>query len=100
LYISGWVTAGSSCSLWPSRRKHDDVDARRPCWKRAAVVQRELRCTNTHGLGIVAVHVEDRRLDHLGHVRCSTSVERVSRGSDVVKPIWLLTTMWTVPPVR
>ena len=27
------------------------------------------------------------------------SVERVSRGSDVVKPIWLLTTMWTVPPV-
>jgi len=26
-------------------------------------------------------------------------VERRSRGSLVVKPIWLLMTMWTVPPV-
>ena len=27
------------------------------------------------------------------------SVERLSRGSEVVKPIWLLSTMCTVPPV-
>jgi hypothetical protein len=27
------------------------------------------------------------------------SVERESRGSEVVKPIWLLMTMWSVPPV-
>ena len=28
------------------------------------------------------------------------SVERLSRGSLVVKPIWLLMTMCTVPPVK
>ena len=28
------------------------------------------------------------------------SVERLSRGSLVVKPIWLLMTRWTVPPVK
>ena len=28
------------------------------------------------------------------------SVERLSRGSLVVKPIWLLITMCTVPPVK
>ena len=28
------------------------------------------------------------------------SVERASRVSEVVKPIWLLTMTWTVPPVR
>ena len=26
-------------------------------------------------------------------------LERMSRGSEVVKPIWLLMMMWTVPPV-
>ena len=49
--------------------------------------------------GVVAVDVEDRHAEHLGHRRCSTGVEAPSTG-DVVKPIWLLMMMWTVPPVR
>ena len=48
--------------------------------------------------GVVAVDVEDRRLDALG------DVGRVGAGAGVggavVKPIWLLTMMWIVPPVR
>jgi hypothetical protein len=61
-----------------------------------AVVDRQL-AGEGHRFGIVAVDVEDRRLDALGHVR------RVRRGAgearDVVKPIWLLITKWIAPPV-
>ena len=49
-------------------------------------------------LGVVAVDVEDRRLDHLGHV--GRVDRRARRLGDVVKPTWLLMTRWTVPPVR
>ena len=50
-------------------------------------------------LGVVAVHVEDRRLDDLGDVggveaRCGPTP------GVVVNPIWLLTTTWIVPPTR
>ena len=49
-------------------------------------------------LGVVAVHVEDRRLDHLGDVGRVERRARVLRG--VVNPTWLLMTRCTVPPVR
>ena len=49
-------------------------------------------------LRIIAVHVEDRRFDHLGDI--AAVVRRAaSRGSLVVKPTWLLMMMCTVPPV-
>ena len=50
-------------------------------------------------LGVVAVHVEDRRLDHPGDVGGSTPRSATTAG-EVVKPTWLLTTTWMVPPVR
>ncbi len=50
-------------------------------------------------LGVVAVHVEDRRLDHLGHVGASRSPSGPTPGV-VVKPIWLLMIRWMVPPTR
>jgi hypothetical protein len=49
-------------------------------------------------LGVVAVDVEDRRLDH------PRDVGAVDRGprllGEVVKPTWLFTMTCTVPPVR
>ena len=50
-----------------------------------------------HRQRIVAVHVENRHLDHLRDVGAYID-ERASSGS-VVKPIWLFTTTCTVPPV-
>ena len=50
-------------------------------------------------LGVVAVDVEDRGLDRSWRRRWGSGVNRSSSG-DVVKPIWLLTMMWIVPPVR
>ncbi len=52
-----------------------------------------------HGFGVVAINVQDRRLDHLDDVGAVQASSARSRGSEVVKPIWLLMTMWTVPPV-
>ena len=49
-------------------------------------------------LGIVAVDVKDRRLDALCHIRRVGA--RPGGGRAVVKPIWLLTMMWIVPPVQ
>jgi hypothetical protein len=55
-------------------------------------------CDADDGFGVVAVDVQDRRLDGLG------DVGGVDRGApvlrSVVKPTWLLTTTCTVPPVR
>jgi hypothetical protein len=51
-----------------------------------------------HRFRIVAIDVEDRRIGHLedvGAVVTRTVVARVAG----VKPIWLLTTMCSVPPV-
>jgi hypothetical protein len=63
-----------------------------------AVVHRQLRAQH-HGFGVVAVDVQHRRFDHLDDVG---AVQRgaLSRGSLVVKPIWLLMTRCTVPPVK
>ena len=44
------------------------------------------------GLRVVAVHMEDRRLDHPGYVSAEYIEDRNSVG-DVVKPTWLFTTM-------
>ncbi len=63
-----------------------------------AELQRELGGQH-HGLGIVAVHVQHRRLDHLDHVGAVQRGTRVARVRLVVKPIWLLMTRCTVPPV-
>ena len=62
-----------------------------------AEIQRDGR-DEAHRLGVVAVDVEDGRVDHLGDVRAVARV-RASAGS-VVKPIWLLMMMCSVPPVR
>ena len=48
-------------------------------------------------LRVLAVDVEDRHLDHLGHVGAVGRRARVAGA--VVKPIWLLTMTWMVPPV-
>ena len=63
-----------------------------------AVLHRQLDREQAH-LGIVGVDVEDRRVDHLRDVGAVRRAARVAR-VEVVKPIWLLTTRWIVPPVR
>ena len=50
------------------------------------------------GLGVVAVHVEDRRADHLRDVGAVLRLREASGA--VVNPTWLLMTTCTVPPVR
>ena len=50
-------------------------------------------------LGIVAVHVEDRRLDHLRDVGRVLRADGRDSGA-VVNPSWLLMTRWIVPPTR
>ena len=47
---------------------------------------------------VVAVDVENRRAEHLGHA-VQYVLDEPSTG-EVVKPIWLLMMMWIVPPVR
>ena len=64
----------------------------------AAVLDRELGHPHAR-LGVVAVHVEDRRRDHPGDVGGSRATSATTDG-EVVKPTWLLTTTCTVPPVR
>jgi hypothetical protein len=61
-----------------------------------AVFDRQL-AGEGHRFGIVAVDVEDRRLDALGDVR-RVGRERANCGL-VVKPIWLLMTKCRQPPV-
>ena len=51
-----------------------------------------------HRFGIVAVDVQDRRLDRLA-TSDGKGEERANFGL-VVKPIWLLMMKWIVPPVR
>ena len=51
-----------------------------------------------HGFGIFAVDVEDRDLQHLGHVG-GVGASSGLRTGGVVKPIWLLTTTCSVPPI-
>ena len=65
--------------------------------ERLAVLERQPGDPDA-GLGVVAVHVEDRRLHHPGDV--GAVQRRARRGGEVVKPTWLLTTTWIVPPVR
>ena len=62
--------------------------------ERHAVVEREAR-DEQHRFRVVAVHVEDRRLDASSRRRVQYSVERASRGSEIVKPTWLLMMMCT-----
>lgn len=50
------------------------------------------------GLHIVSVDVEDGGIDGFSQIG-GVGVDRENRGS-VVKPIWLLTMMWMVPPVE
>ena len=50
-------------------------------------------------LGILAVDVEDRDLQHAGDVG-GVGASTWRRCGEVVKPIWLLTTTWMVPPTR
>ena len=71
----------------------DDVLA-----ERLAELERELG-DPYDGLGVVAVDVEDRRLDHPGDVG-GVHAGAAARAGAVVKPTWLLTTTCTVPPVR
>ena len=47
-------------------------------------------------LGVVPVDVEDRGGERLAQIR---GIPRGPEVLDVVKPSWLLTMMWTVPPV-
>ena len=70
----------------------DDVLA-----ERLAEVERQLADVDDR-LGVLAVDVEDRHLDHLGDVG-AVAGRAARRSGAVVKPIWLLTTMWIVPPV-
>ena len=62
-----------------------------------AELERQLRDRDAR-LRVLGVDVEDRRLDELGDVGAVLRAIAASRGL-VVKPIWLLTTTWIVPPV-
>jgi hypothetical protein len=65
-YMIGCVAAGSSASLCPEAAVADEVD-HDVLAEFHAVVEREPRDEN-HRLRVVRVHVENRRLDHLGDV--------------------------------
>jgi hypothetical protein len=72
--------AGSSCSLWPSLRKQTSPPPR-PCGTPGGSPAPS--GAQHHGFGVVAVHVQDRRLDHLGHVGAvqgGTAVARIAGG--------------------
>ena len=56
--MSGWVTSGSSCSLWPSWRKQHQVD-NHVLAELHAVVERDFG-NQQHRLGIVGIHMKDR----------------------------------------
>ena len=97
MYISGWVSEGVSCSLWPSLRKQT--------MSTTTSLANSMRYSS-------ASCVASTTASGSSPFTCSTgasiifttsvqySVERLSRGSEVVKPIWLLITMCTVPPVK
>jgi hypothetical protein len=95
-YIFGWVKLGVVALVVTAPAVADDVDD-------DVLVERlpELEGQPGHpdaGLRVVAVDVEDRRRDHPGHVG---AVDRgPGLGGEVVKPTWLFTMMWMVPPVR
>ncbi|MDT4844558.1 hypothetical protein FQZ97_785240 [compost metagenome] len=96
LYISGWVRLGVSCSLWPSLRKQ--------MMSSTTSLRKVMRYSS-------ASWVASTTASGSSPLTCSTgastpltmsvqySVERRSRGSEVVKPIWLLMIRCTVPPV-
>ena len=66
--------------------------------KRWRIRERETRDEH-HRFRIVAVHVEDRRLEHLRDVGAVHASSARRRGREVVKPTWLLMMMCSVPPV-
>ena len=97
LYISGWVSEGVSCSLWPSLRKQmmstttsfwNSMRKSSAIWVASTTASGSSPFTCSTGASIILTMSEQY------------SVERLSRGSLVVKPIWLLMTMCTVPPVK
>ena len=96
-YISGWVKRGVVGLVVAAAPVADQVDDD-VLAERLAVFERQPPDPD-HGLGVVAVDVEDRRLDHPGHVGGVHAGPGATPG-EVVKPTWLLTTTWTVPPVR
>ena len=75
--MSGCVTNGSSCSLWPRRRKQT-MSITTSLWNCMRKSSASL-ATKHDRLGIVAVHVEDRRLDHLRDVGAVERRARVAR---------------------
>ena len=96
LYISGCVTAGVSCSLWPSLRKQTmstTTSAANSLRKSIAICEASTTASGsspfTCSTGASIIFTTSVQYE----------VERESRGSEVVKPIWLLMTMCTVPPV-
>src|SRR6185437_1781060 len=84
LYISGWVKAGSSVSLWPWRRS-DDVQHHVAAEGHAVFGGHTSR--EDDGFRVVAVDVQDGRLDRLGDVgaiEARISMRRQSGETDLV----------------
>ncbi len=96
LYISGCVTIGSSASLWPSRRKQTR-SMNTSLWNACRnSIASSIASRQTSGSSALTWKIGASTIFAMS---VQYSVPRVSRGSDVVKPIWLLMTMWIVPPV-
>ncbi|MNM97972.1 hypothetical protein D3C81_1104920 [compost metagenome] len=96
LYISGCVTAGVSCSLWPSLRKQ--------MMSTTTSLLNSMRKSTASCMAYTTASGSSPFTCSTGASIILTtsvqySVERASRGSEVVKPIWLLMTMCIVPPV-
>ena len=94
-YILGWVKLGSSPSLWPRRRYATrSITTSPPKRWRYSNARRPTRATASGSSPLTW------KIGAL--IAFATSVQYVEeRDSDgaVVKPTWLLTTMWIVPPV-
>jgi hypothetical protein len=69
-----------------------DITAKLPL-----IIEQQLDGVN-HRFGIMTVDVQDRRLEQLRYIG-AVAGRSVSRSGSVVKPIWLLTMTWKVPPV-
>src|SRR3569623_1467635 len=96
LYINVCVSAGVSCSLCPSLRNQmmstttsflNSMRKSRAIWVAHTTASGSSPLTCNTGASIILT------------TSVQYSVERESRGSEVVKPIWLLMTICKVPPV-
>ena len=97
LYIKGCVMAGESCSLCPNLRKQTmSIATSFLNWLRNSTAHCVARTTASGSSPFTC----NTGASITFMMSVQYKLERKSRGSEVVKPIWLLITMWIVPPVE